>query len=278
MNFLRRVQPILAIGVSVLVILICVGAIASVWIVGGKIASAAVTVLGAVDKSAQAMRNGVDRVDTGLARLGDSIGTVEEASEQLAQNVSDKGLLLILLPPTREQELTTALQSVQRDFIAIQDLLEATSGMLQALDSIPFVDTPGKGLATIQALQEGMDEVSTQVEVLMTDIGEFRSGVAANISRITAATTRLNNQLDGIRSELALADSDLNAIQVQSRRLQKLSPILMVLNSIFVALIALWVGYSQVVMIERSMKHYRETRNHAANVGADETGESSLAD
>jgi hypothetical protein len=277
-NFLRRVQPILAIGVSVLVILICVGAIASVWIVGGKIASAAVTVLGAVDKSAQAMRNGVDRVDTGLARLGDSIGTVEEASEQLAQNVSDKGLLLILLPPTREQELTTALQSVQRDFIAIQDLLEATSGMLQALDSIPFVDTPGKGLATIQALQEGMDEVSTQVEVLMTDIGEFRSGVAANISRITAATTRLNNQLDGIRSELTLVDSDLDAIQVQSRRLQKLSPILMLVNSIFVALIALWVGYSQVVMIERSMKHYRETRNHAANVGADETGESSLAD
>ena len=278
MNFLRRVQPILAIGVSVLVILICVGAIASVWIVGGKIASAAVTVLGAVDESAQAMRNGVNRVDTGLARLGDSIGTVEEASEQLAQNVSDKGLLLILLPPTREQELTTALQSVQRDFIAIQDLLEATSGMLQALDSIPFVDTPGKGLATIQALQEGMDEISTQVEVLKIDIGEFRSGVAANISRITNATTRLSNQLDGIRSELALADSDLNAIQVQSRRLQKLSPILMVLNSIFVALMALWVGYSQVVMIERSMKHYRETRNHAANVGADETGESSLAD
>ena len=278
MNFLRRVQPILAIGVSVLVLLICVGAIAGVWIVGGKIASAAVTVLGAVDKSAQAMRNGVDRVDTGLARLGDSIGTVEEASGQLAQNVGDKGLLLILLAPTREEELTSALQSVQRNFIAIQDLLEATSGMLQALDSIPFVDTPGKGLATIQALQGGMDEISTQVEALKTDIGDFRSGVAANISRITAAATRLNNQLDGMRSELALADSDLNAIQVQSRRLQKLSPILMVLNSILVTLMALWVGYSQVVMIDRSMKHYRETRNHAANVGADETEEASLAD
>lgn len=274
MNFLRRVQPILAIGVSVLVLLICVAAIVGVWIVGGKIASAAVTVFGAVDKSAQAMRNGVDRVDTGLARLGESIGTVGEASQQLAQNVSDKGIILILLPPTREQELTTALQSVQRNFIAIQDLLEATSGILQALDSIPFVGTPGKGLATIQGLQEGMNEVSTQVEVLKTDIGDFRSGAAANISRITTATTRLNNQLDGIRSELALVDSDLNAIQVQSRRLQELSPILLLLNSIFVTLMALWVGYSQVVMIDRSMKLYRESRNHEANVGADEIEES----
>jgi hypothetical protein len=277
-NFLRRVQPILSIGISVLVLLICVGAIAGVWIVGGKIASAAVTVLGAVDESAQAMRNGVNRVDTGLARLGDSIGTVEEASGQLAQNVSDKGLLLILLPPTREEELTTTLQSVQRNFIAIQDLLEATSGMLLALDSIPFVDTPGKGLAKIQALQEGMNEVSTQVEVLKTDIGDFRLGVAANVSRITTATTRLTNRLEWIRSELALVDSDLNAIQVQSRRLQELSPILLVLNSIFVTLMALWVGYSQVVMIDLSMKHYRETRNHEAMVDPDETGESFLDD
>jgi hypothetical protein len=277
-NFLRRVRPILTIGVSVLVLLICVGAIASAWIVGGKIAFAAVTMLGAVDKSAQAMRNGVDRVDTGLARLGDSIGTVQEAAEQLAQNVSDKGIILILLPPTREQELTTALQSVQRDFIAIQNLLDATSEMLQALDSIPFVDTPGKGLAKIQALQEGMDELSTQVEVLKADIGEFRSGVAADVSRITTATTRLTNRLEGIRSELVLVDSDLNAIQVQSRRLQELSPILLLLNSIFVTLIALWVGYSQVVMIDRSMKRYRGTRNYEARVDPDETGASFLDD
>ncbi len=278
MKFLRRVQPILAIGVSVLVILICVAIVIGIWVLQGKITSVAVTMLTGVDKSAQVMRNGVLRVDTGLVNLGDSVSIVEKASEQLAQNISDKGLLLLLLPPAQEQELTTAVQSVQQDFTAIQELLDATGEMLQTLDSIPFIETSGKSLAAVEALQNGMNEITAQVEQLKTGIAEFRSGVTENILRITNVTTSLNHQLDGLRSDLALVDTELNNVQVQARKLQRLFPTLLLLNSLFVTLIAGWIVYSQVVMIDRSTKHYREIRNRAAIVSADETEGSLIGD
>ena len=77
---LQRIQPILVIGVSVLVMLICVALIAGTWVTERAAASAAVQMLQVVDDVAQTMRNGVTRMDTGLVALEESVSNVENAS------------------------------------------------------------------------------------------------------------------------------------------------------------------------------------------------------
>lgn len=275
MRIFRRAQPIFVIVVSILVLSICAIVIAGTWFLEGKITSAIVAALEGVDITAQTMRNGIGRVDTGLIKFGDAVNSVEKASEELAQNINDRGLVLNLLSSDREQELTLAIESVQQDFLAIQDLLETTSEMLQMLDSIPFIDTPGKGLAAVETLQDGLNQVIDQVDVLNSEIGEFRSEAAAGISRITAATSRINRQVEVARSDMALVDSDLNALQVQSKKLQRLTPTVLLLNSIFVTLLGIWVIYSQVVMIDRSLKRYRDIRSQETVIEPGETGGSS---
>lgn len=276
MKQFRYIQPILVISISVLVLLICVIAIAGVWMLEEEIESAAIAIFEGVDVSAKVMRNGIGRVDTGLVRLGDTLGEVEQVLEDLALNVNHKGIVFTLLPPAREQELTNAVQSVQENFHAIQDLLVATSEMLRKFDNIPFVDTPEKLLATVKDFQERTNDVEAQVEQLKTGIGEFRSGASTEVSRIITATTRLNDQLDVLRSDLAVVDSDLNNIQDQSRNLQRLTPTVLLFISIFVTLFGIWVAYSQVVVIDRSLKRYRENINQETELGADESQESLL--
>lgn len=269
-KFLNRIQPFLVISVSILVLLICAAGIAGFWVVERASASAAVQLLQAVDNVAQGMRVGVGGVDTGLATLGESVSSVEAASAQLSQNVSDKGLLLTLLPPTKEQELTAAAQSVRDDFAAIRDFLNATNEMVQAINKLPFVNLPDNALASIETIQERMNRMTAQVEDLKTGISESRLQTAANISKITQSAANLNNLLTGMRSDLSQVDAELNTIQVQSRQLQRLLPIILISSAILMTLVVIWIGYSQIVMINRAVAHIR---GHGSSQAVAEPGE-----
>ena len=250
-----RIQSILAISFSVLVVLICFGGSAVIWVLGGTTSSVAAQLLGAVDKTAQIMRDGIARMDAGIVKLEESVSTVEDASVQLSQNVNDKGVVLVLLPTTKEQELTSAAQSVRDDFASIRDYLNATQEMVQAINRLPFIDLPE--LASVEPLQTQVTTMSTQVEELKNGIGEARSQTAANISKITETTANLNNQLASLRSDLATADKELGSIQFHARQLQKLLPTILLLIEIAVTLMAIWIGYSQFVMINRALSRVR---------------------
>ncbi|MEJ2599150.1 MAG: hypothetical protein P8Z00_12500 [Anaerolineales bacterium] len=256
-NFLKRIQPFLVIAVSVLVLLICAAGIAGFWVVESATSSTAVQMLQAVDNVAQGMRVGVGGVDNGLVSLEESVSSVEAASDQLSQNVSDKGLLLTLLPTTKEQELTATVQSVRDDFAAIRDFLSATNEMVQAVNNLPFVSIPDNALASIETIQESMIRMTALVENLKASINESRSQAAVNISKITQSAANLNNLLIGMRSDLSQVDAELNTIQVQSRRLQELLPIILISSAIALTLMAIWIAYSQIVMINRAVAHLR---------------------
>jgi prefoldin subunit 5 len=264
-KILQRARPVLAIILSVLVMLISIGGIAGIWVVERAISSAAVQMLGAFDNTAQIMRDGITSVDSGIGTLAETVSTVETASAQLSQNVNDKGLLLTLLPPTKEQELTVAAQSVWDHFASIWDLLNTTKEAVQAINSLPFIELPGDGLASVETLQDWMDGMMTMVEELNAGISESRSQTAANISKITETTANLNDLLAGLRSDLTTADAELNAIQTQSRQLQKLLPTYLLLSAIVLTLLAIWIGYSQFVVINGALKHLRSNDNLTAN-------------
>lgn len=256
-KFLKRIQPFFVIGVSALVLLVCTAGIAGFWVVESAASSSAVQMLLTVDHVAQVMRNGIISVDTSLKTLEETVSSIEAASAQLSQNVSDKGLLLTLLPSTKEQELTIAAQSVRDDFASIRDLLKATYELVYAVDNLPFISIPDNALTSIETIQEGMVRMAVMVGEMKASIDEFRSQTAANLSKIAESGTNLNNLLTGMRADLAQVDAELNTIQVQSEHLQKTLPIILISSAIAATLMAIWIGYSQVVMIKRAVAHIR---------------------
>jgi outer membrane murein-binding lipoprotein Lpp len=261
-----RIRLISMISISSLVLLICLTAVVQIWLVKGKVTDASIKMLQAMDESASMVSNIATRVDTGLAKIADISGKIESASSQLEQNVDDRGVVLLLLPETREQELTAAVISVQEDFAAIRELLQAVNETIQAFNRLPFVELPEKGLAAIETLESRIDQLTVLVDGVKADIQAFRSETAGRISKITTAASDLNLQLANIRSNLQLVDSELKSIQVQSRELQELLPTLLTSIAIMVTLLAVWVGYSQMVIIERALKAYREAQNREATL------------
>ena len=267
-KFIIRIQPFFVIGASALVLLICAAGIAGFWIIESAAASSSVQTLRAVDHVAQVMRDGIIRVDTGLRTLEESVSSIEAASVQLSQDLSDKGFLLTLLPSTKEQELTVAAQSVRDNFASIRDFLTITNELVQAINKLPFISIPDNALASIETIQEGMGRMEVLVGELEVSIDDYRSQTAANISKITDAGTNLNNLLTGMRADLARVDAELNIIQVQSRQFQKTLPIILISTAIAATLMVVWIGYSQVVMIKRAVALHRGHRSSQAELGS----------
>jgi hypothetical protein len=247
-----RTQSILYKAISVLVILLNLALITFLWIVQDDVSATAVSIFTEVDNIAQVIRNGIGRVEPEVRNLRRLIGQVETASDEIAQNVSEEGIILRLLPETAVDSLTASSQSLRENFIAVYDLLEATSDILLALDKIPFVAIPERGLSTVATLQVSMEEIAGQVELLKSNIIDVRSEASARISQVTNAAVFLGTEADQFHADLIQIDTDLDSIQISVRKYQRLTRPVVLTSVIILSLLSIWIVYSQVVVISRS--------------------------
>jgi hypothetical protein len=224
-----------------------------VWIFQDDVSSSAVTIFTEVDNIARVMRSGIATVEPELLALSNLIQQVETALEDIAQNVSAEGVVLRLLPESMNDGLASTTKSLRDNFIAVYDLLGATSDILLALDKVPFIDLPEKSLSTITTLQESMDEISEQVETLQTNIIDLRLAVGGRISQVSETAAFLGEETDQFRADLIQIDTDLESIQIRVRNYQRLTPPLILTTAIIFSLLSGWVVYSQVVIFLRSV-------------------------
>lgn len=252
MGIFTRMRSILSKAISILVILLNLALITFVWIVQDDLSSSAVVIFAEVDNLAQVMRNVIARIEPEIGNMRDLVGDVEEVSEEIAQNVSEEGIIPRLLPQTVVDSLTTSSQSLRDNFIAVYDLLGATSDVLLALDAIPFVEMPERGLSTVATLQGSMEEFSGQVESLKNTVIDVRAKGGARISQVTDAAAFLGSAADNFLSDLIQIDTDLDTIQLSVREFQRLAPPMILSSAIILSLLASWVVYSQVLIMCRS--------------------------
>jgi len=248
----HRTKSILYKTFSILVTVLTLVLVIFVWIVQREVSSSAVAIFKQVDNVAQVMRIGIARVEPEIRTLRGLIGQVESASEEIAQNVTEEGIIMRLLPDTVVDSLTESSMSLRENFVAVYDLLEATVDILLALDRMPFVEIPARGLSTISTLQETMEDISDQVESLKNNVVQVREETGARISRVTDAAVFLGAEADQFYADLIQIDEDLESIQNSVRRYQRLTPPLIIAFAIILTLLSAWIVYSQVVMFSRS--------------------------
>ncbi len=259
-----RLRSILSKAISILVILLNLALLIFAWLLQDDLSSSAIVIFAEVDNIAQTMRGGIAVIEPPLGNLRELVGQVEAASEEIARNVSEEGILTRLLPQSAADSLTASSQSLRDNFTTVYDLLQATSDMLLALDNIPFVDIPEKGLSTIAALQGSLEALSDQVETLKGAISDVRSETGARISQVTDAAAFLGSTADQFQSDLNQIDMDLDAIQISVRNYQRLSSPVVLTSAIIFSLLSGWVVYSQVRIIYQSGRHNREKTNHVS--------------
>ncbi len=248
-NIWRRVWVITAIIICVLVVILSLAGIAGTWIGRGVAINVNDSLMEGVDLLASAGRQGTAQLSNGVSDIQSTVGEVESAVDQVAKNISDKGLVLTLLPPEKEQNVVDAADKVGETLESITSAIEAALDLYTAIDDIPLINLPRPDDAKVQSLGDNIQEINGSVDRLAADIQEFRDGASSGVSDISTAIGQVYDRLDVANQNLFELDSYLTDVQTQANEWQNQFRTITAVASIFVSVIFIWIIYSQIILI-----------------------------
>ena len=256
----RRIWHSAAIVLSILVLLSSAAAIVGTWAARGLLSDLSVSLFDLVENTAVGLRHAGERMDQSLAEMQSVSAEIGQASAQIGANVTDKGLIAVLLPEEQEQKLMDRARSVQETVATIRDLLATGVEMYQTIDRLPFVNLPKPSQEDVAKIEQALVESGARAEELRRNVREFRTGVSAEIAKVEQAAVRLNERLDESRDRLAKLDADLAALQDLAIRLKTAIPTALTVIAVVLTLFLAYVIYSQVEVIRLHVQRWRSAR------------------
>jgi hypothetical protein len=253
----RKVLYALVIFMSGLIIFLNVAGIIGVWTVGRMISNATVAVLKVVENTANTIQESTAKMDARLVTFQEKVNEIMEATQKLSGNVSDKGLIMVLLPEEQEQQLTDKAGSVRDSLNTIKESLSTAVELYRSVDEMPFINLPTLDKDQREQLDQALDQTQSQTGTLRSEIADFRSGVTEKVDKVEAAANKLNERIQNARDRVAKLDAKMAALKAFSIRAQHDIPI--IFNTIFVILSLLFafVIWTQVEMIRNYTARWR---------------------
>jgi hypothetical protein len=253
----KKILYACVIGMSSLILLGSIVGIIGVWLVERPLSDAAVTTLSLVEKSTAIVRASNTRVDQALAGLQVKTTEISDASQQLSQNVADKGLVLVLLPEEKEQQLIDTASSVRDTYTGIRESIGKGLDLYRSINRMPFVSLPGLSDEQMAKIDASVSKTQSLAEALRSEIADFRTGVASTIEKVDAAATLLNNEITQVRDTLSELDSRLAALEVLMIRLQQVIPSVLLVIAVIISLVFAFIIFTQVELIRLYINRWR---------------------
>lgn len=269
----RKILYSLVIAASGLIALLCAAGIIGGWALESKAEKAAITALKFVETSAGAVRQAIDRVDVPLAGLEGKTADIADASRQLSQNVSDRGLVMVLLPEEKEQQLTAAVGSLRDTFAEVRGTISGGLDLYRSIDRMPFINLPSLSDDHLDKLDGGVSQAQALAETLRSQIRDVRSGAAGAVDKLQATVALLSAATGQVRDRLAEADARLAALQVLTAQLQQAVPTVFVTIAVLLSLLLAFVIFTQVEVIRLYVRRWQMLgqTGEAAPAGPQET-------
>jgi hypothetical protein len=256
----RRIWFGMAMALSVLALLLGTIGIVGVWILESALANTVVGVIEAVDGLTSSAREVIGKVDQGLEGMEGISTGISTASAQLAEQVTDKGLILVLLPEEQEQKLTEMATSLQETVDNLRSLLAAGVTMYQSINRIPFVDLPSPSEEQVENIQDTVAEIQSLSENVASQVTDFRAGITDQIGKVEAGADTVTSKLNEVESRLAELDGLLAGILEALPTLQNRLLTALMLGAILITLFLAWVIYSEVEIFRLYVLRWRATR------------------
>jgi methyl-accepting chemotaxis protein len=257
----RKIWYGFAITLSVLVILVSVAGVIGTWITGNSMSAATTQVLLVVEGTADNLSVIIDGIDMKVAGLEETSFAIRDATDQLSQNVTDKGLVLTLLPEERESKLVSQAQELQQNINAVGNTLRAGLELYQSIDSLPFISLPRPEQQTVDQLEQNIAEIQDSVQEVVLVIQAFRDGVSDNINKVTGLLEGITTRLTGTRKTLEQLNTRLQALQDLAAGMQSKVTLVFTSLSAVVSFLLVWVIYTQVEIIRSYAQRWKSLEN-----------------
>lgn len=251
---------------SALVLIICAVSVVGTWVLQSKLSDTTVALLQAAENLAGRAQLVIDQVQEPLGEIHKVSTNVSEASSKLSQDVQDKGLLMLLLPPEQEQKLVTLGTKVQDTLATIHEVLSSAAEMYQAIDRMPFISLPKPDMEKVREVEQSATDIRIAIEEVKSNVAEVRSGAAEKVGVITDIATRIADRSAQVLVALAALDAELEDFQVTLARVRSAVPTAFALAAFLLTLALVYVGYTQVEIIRLFLDRWRLLQAMSAQV------------
>lgn len=247
----RRVWLWTAVIISGIVLVLAVGAIIGAWVGRSALIRTTDRLLDGVNQVAEIGREAATRVDVRVGELRTSVVEVQGAVEQVAQNVEDKGLVLVLLPPEQEVKLVSTADAVRDAVDSVRNVVVTAVDLYRAIDAIPLVNLPAPDPQAVESAQSDVQAVQDSVNEIAAELQQFREGTAGKIETVALAAGRIDTRLTTTQENLAAVDDELEAMQARTEVLKQQIRTWTAIAAVLLTLILAWIAYALVMLIMR---------------------------
>jgi hypothetical protein len=253
----KKILYALVIAISGLLVLFSMIGVIGVWLVERPLSDSAVTILSVVEETTGTVRASIARIDQPLAALEAETTEIEAVSQQLSQNVTDKGLVMVLLPEEKAQQFKESASSVLETYYEIRDTITKGLELYRSIDRLPFISLPGLNEDQVGKITTSMDKIDALVQTLRSGIADVRAGVAEAIGKVEEAARLVKNEIIQVREALALLDSRLAALEALLIRLQQVIPGVLLAVAVILSLFLVFIIFTQVEVIRLYIARWR---------------------
>jgi methyl-accepting chemotaxis protein len=254
---LRRVLSVTTIILCGLVILLCAVGVIGAWASTGRIINAGTKMISAAEKAATAVQIGLKSVNRELSSLESDTQTISDASAQLSQNISDQGLVMVLLPPAKEETLTNSIAAIKDTLNTAEQTLSSLIDTYAAVDSLPFLELPKPDPQTVASVSAKVDQLNTSIDNVKALMQQARDNSAGAAQKISDATGEINKAISAVRAELDARSQKIAATQDTLSGFKQSLPFWVYLGAVLITLVSGWIIYTQVLIIQFSLEKYK---------------------
>ncbi len=253
----HRIWDGAAIFISGLMILFCVVGIAGLWITERALSNSVIQVLEAFVDITESMRQVPQGVNLKLEEMQAVSTSISTAAEEISQKVTDKGLVLLLLPEEKEQNLFELSTSVRDRVSMLRETFSAGLDIYRTMNQLPFVNLPVPDQENVDQVGESIEAVQSAVNQLESEITTFRSGASDRIDRVRQGADLLTSRIDQSREQLADLDARLVVVQEELEELKQTLLRILILAAILITLLLAWVLYSQIELLRMYIPRWK---------------------
>jgi hypothetical protein len=240
----RKILGYFAMFMSMDVLIASVLALILMWVSFTAAGNLLVNLFEAGERATAAADKALTQVDNAMVDFGNKAATLSNGIAQVGQNVEDKGVIAVLLPPDKEAVFTDKVTEIKQTMGQVKDGIDSVRNFMQAFQAIPFIQTPNLDDSLLGKLDKLIQDIEKFVADLKQGIEDLRNGVAGAIERVSAALAAVSTAVFEARFPLGeLRAYVQSANQVILPFLQSFTPIFFLVVGTILSILYVWTAF-----------------------------------
>jgi hypothetical protein len=246
MQLCKRVLAALTLLLSAAGLLLSLAGGVGVWVVKGRVTAKAEWVFGRVESALDVADQGLDHVNTSLARAAERLDSAREEQRQLAGEPQRAAAARRFLARTVQQTVAPELGDAHEKLHAVAEAAAVVNSVLEDVGGFPLLSAAGLELDRLAEINHSLSRVESSAWELARLLGEPGSEAGADAG---ARLSQVDRTLQAVRGLVAEYEPQLARVRQRTAGLKSEVLSWVTPAAVLISLACLWVALSQVSLM-----------------------------